>query len=100
MIVFIALILVAAVASTIVISTVEKLNQSSESTSNDVKNQLSTKMEIESLILTQPSCSAELFQDDGFGGAWSVVFTTGDYDNDALLASGAVDNAASSIIVE
>jgi len=100
MIVFIALILVAAVASTIVISTVEKLNQSSESASDDVKNQLSTKMEIESLILTQPSCSAELFQDAGFGGAWSTVFTTGDYDNDAFLAAGAVDNDASSIIVE
>ena len=84
MIVFIALILVAAVASTIVISTVEKLNQSAESTSDDVKNQLSTKMEIESLILTQPSCSAELFQDAGFGGAWSTVFTTGDYDNDGF----------------
>ena len=46
MIVFIALILVAAVASTIVISTVEKLNQSSESASDDVKNQLSTKWKL------------------------------------------------------
>ena len=98
MIVFIALILVAAVASTIVINSVERLNQQSESTVVDIRNQLSKKIEVESLILSQPSCSAELWQHSGFTG-WSITFTLGDYDNTAFLAAGATDNDASSIKV-
>ena len=98
MIVFIALILVAAVASTIVISSVESLSQQSESTVSDVQNQLSQKMEVESLILSQPACSAELWQHSAFSG-WSVTFSLGNYDNTAFIAAGATDNDASSIKV-
>ena len=98
MIVFIALILVAAVASTIVISSVERLSQQSESTVSDVQNQLSQKMEVESLILSQPACSAELWQHSAFTG-WSVTFSLGNYDNTAFIAAGATDNDASSIKV-
>ncbi len=98
MIVFIALILVASVASTIIISSVERLNQQSESTVSDLQNQLSQKMKVESLILTEPACSAELWQHSAFTG-WSVTFPLGNYDNEAFLAAGASDNDASSIKV-
>ena len=98
MIVFIALILVAAVASTIVISSVENLHQSAENTVDDVRNELSQKMEVESLILSQPQCSAQLWQHSAFTG-WSVRFSLGNYDNEAFIAAGATDNDASSIKV-
>ncbi|MBM47148.1 MAG: hypothetical protein CMB35_00780, partial [Euryarchaeota archaeon] len=46
MIVFIALILVAAVASTIIIKTAEELQQNAESTSQDTRDQISGKISI------------------------------------------------------
>jgi len=46
MIVFIALILVAAVASTIIIKTAEELQQNAENTSSDTRNQISGKVSI------------------------------------------------------
>ena len=46
MIVFIALILVAAVASTIIIKTAEELQQNAESTSDDTRKQISGKISI------------------------------------------------------
>ena len=46
MIVFIALILVAAVASTIIIKTAEELQQNAENTSSDTREQISGKMSI------------------------------------------------------
>ena len=46
MIVFIALILVAAVASTIIIKTAEELQQNAENTSSDTRNQISGKVSV------------------------------------------------------
>ncbi|MDP6220108.1 MAG: hypothetical protein QGG76_00755, partial [Candidatus Thalassarchaeaceae archaeon] len=46
MIVFIALILVAAVASTIIIKTAEELQQNAESTSDDTRKEISGKINI------------------------------------------------------
>ena len=51
MIVFIALILVAAVASTIIIKTAEELQQNAEQTSSDTRQQISGKVAITDLIV-------------------------------------------------
>ena len=51
MIVFIALILVAAVASTIIIKTAEELQQNAEQTSSDTRQQISGKVAITDLII-------------------------------------------------
>ena len=50
MIVFIALILVAAVASTIIIKTAEELQQNAEQTSSDTRQQISGKVAIADVI--------------------------------------------------
>jgi len=52
MIVFIALILVAAVASTIIIKTAEELQQNAESTSQDTREQISGKVAIIDVLAT------------------------------------------------
>ena len=52
MIVFIALILVAAVASTIIIKTAEELQQNAEQTSSDTRQQISGKVTIVDVIVT------------------------------------------------
>ena len=52
MIVFIALILVAAVASTIIIKTAEELQQNAEQTSSDTRQQISGKITIVDVIVT------------------------------------------------
>jgi len=52
MIVFIALILVAAVASTIIIKTAEELQQNAESTSQDTRDQISGKVSIVDVLAT------------------------------------------------
>ena len=52
MIVFIALILVAAVASTIIIKTAEELQQNAEQTSSDTRQQISGKISIVDVIVT------------------------------------------------
>ena len=51
MIVFIALILVAAVASTIIIKTAEELQQNAEQTSSDTRQQISGKVALSDLIV-------------------------------------------------
>ena len=51
MIVFIALILVAAVASTIIIKTAEELQQNAESTSDDTRKEISGKISIINMIV-------------------------------------------------
>ena len=51
MIVFIALILVAAVASTIIIKTAEELQQNAEQTSSDTRQQISGKVALTDLIV-------------------------------------------------
>ena len=51
MIVFIALILVAAVASTIIIKTAEELQQNAENTSSDTRQQISGKITISDVFV-------------------------------------------------
>ena len=51
MIVFIALILVAAVASTIIIKTAEELQQNAESTSDDTRKEISGKVNIIQILV-------------------------------------------------
>jgi len=57
MIVFIALILVAAVASTIIIKTAEELQQNAESTSDDTRKEISGKVNIIQIIVNGSSGS-------------------------------------------
>ena len=83
MIVFIALILVAAVASTIIISSIEKLQQDNEDTSSDAISQIANKVLMESAFISfsgSSDCTATLYQHAGFGG-WSATYTVGDYSN-------------------
>lgn len=67
MIVFIALILVAAVASTIIIKTAEELQQNAENTSSDTRSQISGKVSIMDVFVA--SAGDEL----GLNGADHVV---------------------------
>ena len=81
MIVFIALILVAAVASTIIIKTIEDLQQNGENTASDSRNLISNRAIVEGAYLTfngAADCEATLYQHAGFGG-WSATYTVGDY---------------------
>ena len=83
MIVFIALILVAAVASTIIISTIEDLQQDNEDTSSDSINHLVNKVVMESAFVSfsgSADCTATLYQHSNFNG-WSATYTVGDYSN-------------------
>jgi len=87
MIVFIALILVAAVASTIIIKTSEDLQQSGEDTSSDTRQELSNKVLLEAAYITAnfPStCEATLYE-HGIGGGWAATYTIGDYAGDDFL---------------
>ena len=62
MIVFIALILVAAVASTIIIKSVEDLQQKGEDATSDTRSELSNKLTVTSVYLQGDSdCEAQLF---------------------------------------
>ena len=87
MIVFIALILVAAVASTIIIKTLEDLQQSGEDTSSDTRQELSNKVLLEAAYITAnfPStCEATLYEHHASGG-WAATYTIGDYAGDDFL---------------
>jgi len=101
MIIFIALILVAAVSSTVIIQTVEKLQEDGDSTSHDVQDEISRKVELVDAYIRSVGgdCSVVLFQHAGFGG-WSATFGVGDYLVADFIAAGAVDNDASSIRIE
>ena len=106
MIVFIALILVAAVASTIIIKSVEDLQQKGEDTSSDTRSTLSNKIAVTSVYLQGDSdCEAQLFQHAGFGG-WSATYPVGTYgggnflDPDGDGNPDAVTNDATSIIID
>ncbi|MDP6215556.1 MAG: hypothetical protein QGI41_11580, partial [Acidimicrobiales bacterium] len=86
MIVFIALILVAAVASTIIIKTVEDLQQLGEDASIDIRQELSNKVLLESAYITAnfPStCEATLYEHNAAG--WAATYTIGDYAGDDFL---------------
>ncbi len=69
MIVFIALILVAAVASTIIIKTAEELQQNAESTSQDTRDQISGKVTITDVYVK--TIANPLHLDDSRGGGAS-----------------------------
>ena len=77
MIVFIALILVAAVASTIIIKTAEELQQNAEQTSSDTRKEISGKINIVSAMVNRSGLDADSNVD-------SIVFT-------AKVAAGAVN---------
>ena len=77
MIVFIALILVAAVASTIIIKTAEELQQNAEQTSSDTRKEISGKINIVAVMVNQSGM-------DGDSNVDSLVFT-------AKVAAGAVN---------
>ena len=66
MIVFIALILVAAVASTIIIKTAEELQQNAEATSQDTREQISGKVSITDVYIK--TIANPLHVDDSRGG--------------------------------
>ena len=87
MIVFIALILVAAVASTIIIKAIEDLQQFGEDASIDVRQELSNKVVLESAFITgnfPSTCEATLYENHGAGG-WAETYTIGDYAGDDFL---------------
>ncbi len=77
MIVFIALILVAAVASTIIIKTAEELQQNAEQTSSDTRKEISGKINIVNAMVNRSGLDADSNVD-------SIVFT-------AKVAAGAVN---------
>ncbi len=68
MIVFIALILVAAVASTIIIKTAEELQQNAEQTSSDTRKEISGKINIVNAMVNRSGL-------DGDSNVDSIVFT-------------------------
>jgi archaellin len=80
MIVFIALILVAAVASTIIIKTAEELQQNAENTSSDTRSQISGKVSVADVYI-KTTCdtnndatgAAECAGTDGDGGTQDDV---------------------------
>jgi hypothetical protein len=71
MIVFIALILVAAVASTIIIKTAEELQQNAENTSSDTRKQISGKISISDVFVSTVA-NPLAFDHTGAGGIGSV----------------------------
>ena len=77
MIVFIALILVAAVASTIIIKTAEELQQNAEQTSSDTRKEISGKINIVGVMVNRSQLDTDSNVD-------SLVFT-------AKVAAGAVN---------
>ena len=77
MIVFIALILVAAVASTIIIKTAEELQQNAESTSDDTRKEISGKVNIIQIIVNGTGAG-------GAGDLDSLIVT-------AKIASGSTE---------
>jgi hypothetical protein len=68
MIVFIALILVAAVASTIIIKTAEELQQNAENTSSDTRQQISGKITISDVFVKD--LANPMLIDHSQGGGW------------------------------
>ena len=99
MIIFIALILVASVSTTVIINQAENIRDQSESTSDGLQNDLSRKVKmVGANIAGGVECTAQLWQHSGFTG-WAVTFEVGNYNRGAMEGLGATDNDASSIIV-
>ena len=82
MIVFIALILVAAVASTIIIKTAEELQQNAEQTSSDTRKEISGKINVIQALVNTSSVSA-----------------SGDSDADSFIITAKVAAGSSGLLV-
>jgi len=80
MIVFIALILVAAVASTIIIKTAEELQQNAENTSSDTRQQISGKVAISDVFVK--TAASPLCVDHSAGGGCNANYPGPDYFTD------------------
>ena len=88
MIVFIALILVAAVASTIIIKTAEELQQNAESTSQDTRDQISGKVSITDVY---SATAQETLDDDGSGDTTGDDTDIATFDVIARMSSGSLN---------
>ena len=83
MIVFIALILVAAVASTIIIKTAEELQQNAEQTSSDTRKEISGKINVIQALVNTSSASA-----------------SGDTDADSFIITAKVAAGSTGLLVQ
>jgi len=89
MIVFIALILVAAVASTIIIKTAEELQQNAENTSQDTRDQISGKISISDIYVKQTH--------ESMGGVTGTHDNVDIFDVIARVSSGSLNVKEGSI---
>ena len=113
MIVFIALILVAAVAAAVIIQTAEKLQQNAQSTGDDTTDEMSGKVQVLNVFVSDDAdfevyCRLaagsddtsdtdilfQIFCDDGLGGMDRIAGDFGDSDIDPLSGAAAVNTAA------
>ena len=99
MIVFIALILVAAVASTVIINTIQDTSENAESTVLDVRGELSKKVLVEGAYISERDCTVVIWEHGGAAG-WSASFTVGAHTGAAFVVAGGTDNAASTVVVD
>jgi len=114
MIVFIALILVAAVAAAVIIQTAEKLQQNAQSTGDDTTDEMSGKVQVLNVFVADDSqfevyfrlaagsddtantdILFQIFCDDGAGGMDRISGDFGDSQIDPLSGAAAVTTAAS-----
>ena len=113
MIVFIALILVAAVAAAVIIQTAEKLQQNAQSTGDDTTDEMSGKVQVLNVFVSDDSdfevyfrlaagsddtadtdILFQIFCDDGAGGMDRIAGDFGDSNIDPLSGAAAVNTAA------
>jgi len=87
MIVFIALILVAAVASTIIIKTAEELQQNAENTSKDTRDQISGKVSIQDVFV---KTTADPMDSDGDDNSATGVTDVATFEVIARISSGSI----------
>ena len=87
MIVFIALILVAAVASTIIIKTAEELQQNAENTSKDTRDQISGKVSIQDVFV---KTTADPMDSDGDDDSATGVTDVATFEVIARISSGSI----------
>ena len=106
MIVFIALILVAAVAAAVIIQTAEKLQQNAQSTGDDTTDEMSGKIQILNVFVDEPDNSFVLYfrlaagSDDTDAGdiLWQVFCedpddTTGDPSSGSAVQTVSLENS-------
>ena len=98
MIVFIALILVAAVASAVIIQTGEKLQQNAQQTGDDTQREIGGKITINSAYINNPTTMRLYFESAPGSGtlttadiAWQVACTNLDTDGDGTLNNAGND---------